>query len=290
MATNFYFNNFAAKNEQALYEDLVNETVQTWGIDAYYLPRSSESEFDFALGDDPTKEYYENYPVEVYISDVDEFEGGDFFSKFGIEVRKQTRLMITQRSFSRHVPSRYKRPREGDLLWLKNFRALFEIKFTNEERLFYQFGTEHLYAYELVCEKFRYNDETLDVGIEDFADDVVRKHITAYTHHLAINACGINRSFVRGEQVYQGDDPDTATAVAEVVSFDKNNLTVDLANIKGHFIVGLPMRGVVSRGIYDVIDKELLDDTSTEFDQNMTIQNEADSFLNFDEANPFGEP
>jgi len=148
--TNIFFNNFNARNEQSLYEELIGEVVQIYGIDSYYLPRESESSFDLMFGDDPTKKYDSAYPVEVYIKNVDEFEGGVFFTKFGIEVKKQVRLILPNRAFKQRVPSTYSRPREGDLLWLTNFNALFEIKFVKEENFFYAFGQEHLYGYELV--------------------------------------------------------------------------------------------------------------------------------------------
>ena len=114
MPTNIFFNQFNARNEQSLYEELIGEVVQIYGIDSYYLPRESESSFDLIFGDDPTKKYDAAYPVEVYIKNVDEFEGGDFFTKFGIEVKKQVRLILPNRAFKQRVPSTYSRPREGD--------------------------------------------------------------------------------------------------------------------------------------------------------------------------------
>ena len=46
MATNLYFNNFPVNqvtNEQLLVEDLLIEAMKIYGIDVYYLPRTSDN-------------------------------------------------------------------------------------------------------------------------------------------------------------------------------------------------------------------------------------------------------
>lgn len=286
MPTNVFFNNFNARNEQSLYEELIGEVIQIYGIDSFYLPRTSESSFDFILGDDPTKKYESAYPVEVYIKNVDEFEGGDFFTKFGIEVRKQVRFILPNRAFKQRVPSEYKRPREGDVLWLSNFKALFEIKFVKEENFFYAFGSEHLYGYELVCEKFRYNDEDMEVGIEEI-ETKMDEVITTYEYIMQAN--GIS-SYAISEKVYQGANFATANATAEVCRWDRPSRKLELKNIKGIFQANSIVIGTTSGATWNIASYNTLDDTNVLQNDNFDLQVEAVEFLNFDENNPFGDP
>ena len=44
MATNQYFNKFAAKNEQTLVQDLVDETIKIHGVDMTYIPELVEND------------------------------------------------------------------------------------------------------------------------------------------------------------------------------------------------------------------------------------------------------
>ena len=37
MATNLFFNNYGASQEQTLYEDLIIEAIKVYGVDVYYM-------------------------------------------------------------------------------------------------------------------------------------------------------------------------------------------------------------------------------------------------------------
>ena len=60
MATNQYFNPFPANqitNEQLLVEDLVIESMKIYGMDIFYLTRTSRDSVDFLFGEDTLKQY-----------------------------------------------------------------------------------------------------------------------------------------------------------------------------------------------------------------------------------------
>lgn len=61
------------------------------------------------------------------------------------------------------------RPLEGDLIYIPFINngngAIYEVKFVEHERVFYQHGK--LYTYEMTCELFRYSSERLDTGNSD---------------------------------------------------------------------------------------------------------------------------
>jgi hypothetical protein len=58
------------------------------------------------------------------------------------------------------------RPYEGDLIYIPFINngngAIYEVKFVENERVFYQHGK--LYTYELTCELFRYSSERFNTG------------------------------------------------------------------------------------------------------------------------------
>ena len=52
--------------------------------------------------------------------------------------------------------------------------AIYEVKFVEHERVFYQHGK--LYTYEMTCELFRYSSERLDTGNSDI--DIIETRLT----------------------------------------------------------------------------------------------------------------
>lgn len=286
MATNHFLNNFNSKPEQDLYNSLINETVKMFGIDSFYMPRSSGSNVDLIFGDDPTKQFEETYPVEVYIKNVDNFEGQELFSKFGLEVQHQIRFLMTTDAFKRRVPSKYSRPREGDLLWLTNFQALFEIKFVNQQHFFYAFGNKNFYGYELVCERFRYSNENVNSGIIEI-DDAVNTQVISYNFNMENNGLG---TYTLGETVFQGANLSSATATAVVLSWDLPSSSLQLKNINGVFLPNTPIIGESSNANYNLYSYDGLNNANALDDNNTELGVLADDILDFSENNPFGEP
>ena len=103
MATNQYFNPFPANqitNEQLLVEDLVIESMKIYGMDIFYLPRTSRDQVDFLFGEDTLKEYTKTFPLEMYLENIQGMEGeGDYISKFGLEIRDEITLLVSRRRF-----------------------------------------------------------------------------------------------------------------------------------------------------------------------------------------------
>jgi len=69
------------------------------------------------------------------------------------------------------------RPLEGDLIYIPFINngngAIYEVKFVEHERVFYQHGK--LYTYEMTCELFRYSSERLDTGNTDI--DIIENRL-----------------------------------------------------------------------------------------------------------------
>ena len=98
MAVNKYFQrNFASPNEQRLAEDIIVESIKIQGVDVQYLPRAAYNR-DSLLGEDPLSQFNLAVPIEVYINNVQNFEGeGDLLTKFGLEIRDSLTMTMAIR-------------------------------------------------------------------------------------------------------------------------------------------------------------------------------------------------
>jgi len=165
LATSFFFNNFQSSQEQQLIEDLVIESIKIYGHDIKYIKRELQNK-DRIYGEDrQTSRYVHALSVEMYIKNVDGFQGeGDFLSKFNLEIRDQITFTVSRSVFSEEIgsPMSVDRPREGDLIYFPLNRKIFEIKFVEHEPIFYQMGA--LQMYDLKCELFEYNGEMFNTG------------------------------------------------------------------------------------------------------------------------------
>ena len=165
MATNFFFNNFTNSGEQTLIEDLIIESIRIFGQDVWYLPRTLGAKDDL-LNEDDLSIFEKAYMVEMYIKNVDGFEGeGDFLSKFGLQIRDSITFTMSQRRFLQDIGlyDETVRPNEGDLIYFPLNRKLFELKHVEHEAIFYQMGS--LQTYDLKCDLFEFSNERFATGI-----------------------------------------------------------------------------------------------------------------------------
>ena len=78
------------------------------------------------------------------------------------------------------------RPLEGDLIYIPFINngngAIYEVKFVEHERVFYQHGK--LYTYEMTCELFRYSSERFDTGNNaiDIIESRLKRDILDYSY------------------------------------------------------------------------------------------------------------
>lgn len=168
-----------SQTEQSLVQDLINEQLRMYGVEIYYIPRKYlttntiikeviESKFDDA------------YPIEAY---VENYEGygvnTTLMSKFGIQALNELTVTISKERFENYITPLIKnipnielstRPKEGDLIYFPLGDRLFEIKFVEHEKPFYQL--QKTYVYTLTCELFRYEDEIIDTSIEEIDDSI----------------------------------------------------------------------------------------------------------------------
>ena len=289
MPTSVYTNNQNATREQFLVEDLIIESIKLWGIDIYYIPRTSQSILDQLFGDDPVKYFDRAYKIDMYLETYNEYEGQqEFFSKFGLNIDKTAKVAVARRTFERFVPSALRNtPKEGDLIFMPIQQKLLEIRQVEEEKNFFQLGKSAPYMYGLSIETFKYNGEFLNTGIEE-VDSICDNVAPSVMYDVTTNA-NTSVSYERGEAVYQGANTATATAKGIVAEFDRVDLKLRLRNIKGTF-TNSPAIGAVTGANFTISTYDAMDNATRTYDDNTLLETEADNILDFTESNPFGEP
>ena len=181
MVLNPYFQQ-GAKSEQNLVQSLINEQLKIYGVEIYYLPRQYATT-NTVIREVIESKFNDAYPLEAYVDTYEGYEGvGTLLSKFGIQELDDLVLVISQERYSDYISPLIKnipnielstRPKEGDLIYFPLGDRLFEIKYVEHEKPFYQLQKN--YVYELRCELFRYEDEVVDVGVDVVDDTVVDK-------------------------------------------------------------------------------------------------------------------
>ena len=222
MAINQYFNYYNAPNEQELYENMITEALQIYGLDVEYLPRTLRN-YDDLYGSDTISTYNSHQPIEMYIKSVNGYEGdGTFLSKFGIEIRDQITLTVAIKRFKAEISSitGQDRPNEGDLIYipLGDGQRVFFIKEVIHRSQFYPLGT--LQVYDLVCETFSYASENLSTGIE-YVDNLET------TRSAAVDKTGPTEFDIPWDA--WADNEELQEEAEETIDFDESNPFGDLS-------------------------------------------------------------
>jgi len=166
-----------SKSEQNLVQDLINEQLRMYGVEVHYLPRKYITEKK-VLREVIQSKFDDAYPIEAYIDSYDGYGNNPtILSKFGIQALNELTIIISKDRFQNYITPLIKskaniklssRPKEGDLIYFPLGDRLFEIKYIEHEKPFYQL--QENYTYELRCELFRYEDEVIDTEVAEIDD------------------------------------------------------------------------------------------------------------------------
>ena len=331
---NPYFQNYTDNQEQDLYQELTTELIQIYGKDCYYIPRRNINDRNASfLSDDRKNQSYIFDTVietEMFPESIDGFEGqGNLFEKFGFEIRDQIIMAISKErwnsDFSLQLSSsNYDRPRpyEGDLVDLPFSNALFEIRFVEHEKPFYQLN--QYTKYTLTLEKYEYSGELFNTGIEEI-DQVEYRHglssginfnaILSY-HDLPLLSDEFLKSYFIGKLLYLVNE-DVSPLVADTILHLGKIYEIDTVSSS-------PLTFNISIGQYTAIESvsdnmklavidsdgeiesviEIVDLLSSNIDdsesddvyfpndpsaENISIERKAEDIIDFSEKNPFGE-
>ena len=286
MATNHYFNHYGTNTaDQRLTENLIVESIKVYGIDVYYMPRETVN-MDSIFGEDRLSEFKDARMIEMYIKNVDGFEGGgSLVSNFGLEVRDQVTFTLSQRRFAElnfETGIRDTQPAPGDLIYFPLTKGLYEIRSVRDATIFFQMGA--LQTFDLLCEVFEYSDEAIDTGI-DTLDKIERDESFAIEFTMGSGT----GTYSIEETVYQGAAFGSATATGEVADWNATSKVLKLINLTGTFSTSSNIIGNTSGASYATTTFDDQAQPSDPSANNVGFETEADSILDFTEGNPFSE-
>jgi hypothetical protein len=293
---NLYFSD-QVRSEQNLYENIIIESLKIYGQDVYYLPRTLVNE-NRIFGDDVPSQFNSSYKIEMYIENIEGFDGeGDLFSRFGVEIRDEATFVVARKRWATTV-GKYQneitndRPNEGDLIYLPLTKKLFQINHVEHEQPFYQLG--NLPLYKMRCQLFEYNDENLNTGVDNI--DAIEQ-ANAYEYILNLNTTSVaNRIGDTATQIL--DSASGLQMVGEVSRWSDSDRNLHLIHIgandgKYHeFVTSRPIRITGDyRADSDFTILSISENNQiSNNEQNDDFSTLSDDFLDFTEANPFGDP
>ena len=157
-----------SQGEQRLVQDIINEQLRMYGIEVMYLPRKIVKT-DNIFREVESSSFSDNFAIEAYVNTYEGYTGaGYIMTKFGMSLKDDLVVTISKERFEDFIGPFLQqmpdseinvdtRPREGDLIYFPLGKRIFEVKFVEHEKPFYQLGKN--YVYELQCELFELEDE-----------------------------------------------------------------------------------------------------------------------------------
>ena len=169
-----------SSSEQRLVQDLINEQLRMYGQDIVYIPRNIINK-NTILKEITASEFDDSFRIEAYLVNYEGFGGqGDILSKFGVKTTDEVTFIISKERYEDFISpfislnpqiQLKSRPEEGDLIYLPLDNTIFEIKYVEGKKPFYQLN--NLYVYELRCEVMDYEaDDVINTSINEVDESV----------------------------------------------------------------------------------------------------------------------
>jgi len=291
MAKNTYFRH-GTRNEQMLQQSLVDEFIEMFGLDILYIPRKLIAK-DVILNEEVISEFNDAFLTYAYLENNEGFQGaGDILTKFGIRSTDEITLTLSRPMFENFIAVQTAdynsddeliglRPQEGDLVYFPLTANLFEIKFVEHEKQFYQFGK--LYTYEIKCELFEYANETAggDIFESQEKEGFVIKY---YYDRTSLNGQPTLREMVTGS---------VSGITAMINKWNPDDSYIELRTFTANdnyseFQIGELLSGGDSGFSINITNFDELDIKDV-YASNIDLELVGDGILDFTEINPFGE-
>jgi len=196
-----------SSNEQRLVQDLINEQLKIYGQDVVYLPRNVINK-NTIMKEVTASVFDDAYRMEAYLLNYEGFEGnGDILSKFGVQTTDQVTFVVSKERYEDFISpfmaadsqiELATRPEEGDLIYLPLDNTMFEIKYVEGKKPFYQLN--NLYVYTLSCEVMDYAaDELIDTSIAEVDEAAVEFGFTQRLTMVGLGASTATATVVVAE-------------------------------------------------------------------------------------------
>lgn len=195
--TNLNFYNNLTANQANLTRKLIDEAIETYGIQCYYLPRTTPN-LDRLLGDDPTSTFDSAYELTMLPTSPENFNSGEqIMSNFGFISNYTYTLFIEMQRFTNMTGM--EQPSEDDLIYIELFQKWFKIKSSNNKDQFYYQG--QLYCYKLEIAELKYSHEPVSTG-----ETVVDNNLPVSQDEINTDADAIDTEDIRDNLIEGMDD------------------------------------------------------------------------------------
>jgi len=185
-----------SQGEQRLVQDLINEQLRIYGQDIVYLPRKIINKKTI-MKEVVASTFDDAYRMEAYLLNYQGFEGsGDILQKFGVQTTDAVTFVVSRERYEDFISPFLNsdidielatRPEEGDLIYFPLDNTMFEIKYVEGKKPFYQLND--LYVYTLSCEVMDYAlDEDIDTGVQEVDEAAVEFGFTTRLTMVSIAA------------------------------------------------------------------------------------------------------
>jgi len=279
MATNVYFNNFNYGREQDLVEDLTIEAIKIYGHNVKYMPRTKVN-VDHLFGEDDLSKFDEAIDVEMYIKNVEGFEGeGDLLSRFGLEIRDQITFTVARKRFDQAITS-------PKMLTEVGYNLIFEDGSTKTPSRQYLSGSKDTDSFMLE------GDDYLNTINRPQEGDLIYFPMVGKIFEI---------KFVEHEQIfYQTGRLQTYDVRCELFEYsserlDTGNTAIDAIETTysldtlGYQFTLEDGTGVAQLEDGGTLLQEYTIETTDRSANNQFFKTQADNILDFSEVNPFGE-
>lgn len=149
-------NNLEVDTIQGIYE----EATYLYGTDLVYVKRTLSQE-EPIFGEFLSKVSTEGVPIRLFVEQVEQFDGGDMYSKFGLQLSDEMTVYGPKITFQDAEIL----PKPQDLILHVPSQKLFEITHVVDDRegaAFYPMGRN--FSYKLTCKIYSHDySETADV-------------------------------------------------------------------------------------------------------------------------------
>lgn len=240
--------NFKNKNTNFLYQSIIQQYIDQYGIDCYYIPLNKypSGQISDVLQEVVERNYTKVYKLRMLLEDALLLQGqGDIFSKFGLDIQDEITLYISRKEiierFTGEVidispgtsnisvkdyDTNETKPKIADLIWVPFWNSLFKISFVeDQENKISQFNS----AYKLVMKKYHPStSEIIDIsetGIGNPLETGATIDIEEINKINAIDDVNENNQNVEMDPDESGFDPLNTDILNDDIKRDADELT-----------------------------------------------------------------
>ncbi len=219
MAVNQWLNSpsTSLNNEVNVLQDLIDENIAACGVDVQYIPKK-QLNLNVMFGESTEAIYKEGFDIEMYISDIQRFNGdGDLYSKFQITSTDSATLIVSKRRFpqeSKKVDQRLTVPIQGDLIYMPLNKSMWEIRKVKLDESFFQFGSG--YTFRIECSLYQPSHEEF---VDNSFNDNFNRNVSTSDDGIDV-LLGINLEDLQDESVQMAE---IANSNSPDLNFDPEN-------------------------------------------------------------------